>query len=117
MAKSSIAESADLEALTAKTCSPRRFDAFVSMLLAALRCTSSSVSLDILSFRDLEALRGGGSSSMRGRPQSQDPLPVHGGKRYLILTYKSEFERVHYPLPLSPEEHTGSGFEVRYSCC
>ena len=90
----------------------------MSMLLAALRCTSSGVSLDILSFRDLEALRGCScSSSSRGRPQYRDALPMLGGKRYLLLTNKSEFGRVHYPLPLSPEEHTGSGFEVRYGCC
>lgn len=26
-------------------------------------------------------------------------------KRFIILTYCSEFEKVHYPLPLSPDEN------------
>jgi hypothetical protein len=90
---------ADIEALTEKACSPRRYEAFVAMLLAALRRTSSSVSLEILSSSDLAAMKCGArhaavkSSSARSSASSS--------KQYVILTYVSEFERVHYPLPLA----------------
>ena len=30
---------------------------------------------------------------------------IVGNKRYLILTYAAEFDRVHYPLPLMYEEY------------
>lgn len=86
-----------LESLTEKACSARRYGAFIAMLLAALRRTSSSVSLDILSFSDLAAMKAGSSqraSSLTGHRAAAS------SKRYLILTYMSEFERVHYPLPL-----------------
>ena len=90
---------ADIEALTAKADSPRRYEAFVAMLLAALQRTSSSVSLEILSSSDLAAMKLGAhhaavkSSSARSSASSS--------KQYVILTYVSEFERVHYPLPLA----------------
>jgi hypothetical protein len=90
---------ADIEALTAKACSLRRYEAFVAMLLAALQRTSSSVSLEILSSSDLAAMKLGAhhaavkSSSARSSASSS--------KQYVILTYVSEFERIHYPLPLA----------------
>lgn len=87
---------ADLESLTEKACSARRYGAFIAMLFAALRRTSSSVSLDILSFSDLAAMKAAGSQ----RASSFTEHKATASKRYLILTYVSEFERVHYPLPL-----------------
>ena len=106
---------ADLESLTEKACSPRRYEAFVAMLLAALRRTSGSVSLDILSFSDLEAMRGGSGSGSgsggrngggfgQGSAGGRQPPAAPNSKRYLILTHVSDFERVHYPLPLCLEE-------------
>lgn len=91
----------DLESLTEKACSARKYDAFIAMLLAALRRTSGSVSLDILSFSDLAAMKSGVGRTAGG--VSTAPGAASASKRYLILTYVSEFERVHYPLPLSPQ--------------
>jgi hypothetical protein len=71
------------------------------MLLSAFRGESSSVSADLLTYADLAALK-------RGRCPEQPPeelLRVDNNKRYLILTYASEFDRVHYPLPLQYEEN------------
>ena len=39
---------------------------------------------------------------MRGQTA---PKSTPNNKRYLILTYAAEFDRVHYPLPLIFEEH------------
>lgn len=111
-------DAADLESLTQRACSPRRYDTFIAMLLAALRRASSSVSLDILSFSDLAGLRsgssghgGGSGGSMAGGGQPLAP----NNKRYLILTHASEFERVQYPLPLCLEARADAAQQVGVS--
>lgn len=92
---------ADLEDISTKTGSFKKFGVFVRMLMGALRRASDSVSLDVLTYADLEQLkarRGAGS------PAYASTLAPNN-KRYLILTYAAEFDRVHYPLPLQFEEH------------
>ena len=67
-----------------------------------------SVYLDLLTSRDLEMLR---QRADRGPPTGSPPASSptapavdRGGKRYLILTYHGEFDKVHYPLSLTPDE-------------
>ena len=94
------AMSTDVEDMTLKSYSYKKFGVFVRMLLTALRRTSDSVSLDLLTSDDLERVKArgieggsaGNGSSLRAR------------KRYLILTYTAEYDRVQYPLPLQLEE-------------
>jgi coiled-coil domain-containing protein 61 len=60
--------------------------------------------MDLLTYSDLEILK-----AKRLRRSGHDArLPTHAvqnNKRYLILTYQGEFDKVHYPLPLPFEEH------------
>jgi hypothetical protein len=70
------------------------------MLLSAVKQQSDSVFVDLLTYQDLELLK-----SKKARAQGQQPPPPPralqaNNKRYLILTYAAEFDRVHYPLPL-----------------
>ena len=116
---------ADVEEITAKTGSFKRFPVFVKMLLSAVRQESDSVFVDLLTYADLELLRSkrasaAGVASSAGTaaaaaqagpgpagaaaPGAAAP-PPGSTKRYLILTYAAEFDRVHYPLPLAFEEH------------
>ena len=69
------------------------------MLLAALQRTSSSVSLEILSSSDLAAMKCGARQAA-DKSRSARSLAATS-KQYVILTYVSEFEKVHYPLPLA----------------
>lgn len=94
------------------------------MLLSALANRSDAVFIDLLTAADLvrsklldrkrmnveaEVMRRG-QELYRKRKMGKvgDPLgglQAGGGpsdKRYLILTYAVEFDRVHYPLPLAP---------------
>ncbi|KAG7200110.1 hypothetical protein KM043_000555 [Ampulex compressa] len=62
--------------------------------------TSECIALDLLTCEDLESLRpprveGNATSSVTNGSSN---------RRYLILTYTAEFDRIHYPLPL---EYTG----------
>lgn len=73
------------------------------MLESALTGSSDSVGLDLLTYADLEEMWGrklGGSMDRH----AGGPSPPVGGKaqakRYLILTYSVEFDRIHYPLAL-----------------
>ncbi|ERE45217.1 coiled-coil domain-containing protein 61, partial [Cricetulus griseus] len=60
--------------------------------------SSESVTLDLLTYTDLESLR---SRKLGGRPGSLAPRSAQlNSKRYLILIYSVEFDRIHYPLPL-----------------
>ncbi|CAN0083073.1 unnamed protein product, partial [Heterosigma akashiwo] len=90
-----------LEEITGKTGNFKRFDVFVKMLASALAGNSESVFVDLLTYQDLERLKARKS----GKPPSQNSKEVSKGssKRFLILTYVVEFDRVHYPLPLAYE--------------
>ena len=70
------------------------------MLLAATVDDSDSVFVDLLTYADLEALK----SKRAGAPPRAAPSSKTNNKRYLILTYAAEFDRVHYPLPLLHED-------------
>ncbi|KAM8793983.1 centrosomal protein CCDC61 [Eudromia elegans] len=96
-------EAAFVEELTRKTGNFKQFGVFCSMLESALTQRSEAVSLELLTYADLEALRS------RGRPPARGAgAAALGSKRYLILVYSVEFDRIHYPLPLPyagrPEE-------------
>ncbi|XP_068682956.1 centrosomal protein CCDC61-like isoform X1 [Montipora capricornis] len=92
-----------IEDLTHKTGNFKQFTVFVNMLESALSKNSNSVSVDLLTYGDLESLRsqqhqrpGFGTQHIPGaKTRSQ----LHS-KRYLIMTYTVEFDRIHYPLPL-----------------
>jgi coiled-coil domain-containing protein 61 len=84
--------------LTQKTGNFKQFPVFVDMLKSAIMKTSSSVTLDLMTFSDLEQLRSRQGHKPR---QTQAKSGSHvTNKRYLILTYTVEFDRVHYPLQL-----------------
>ncbi|XP_044291185.1 centrosomal protein CCDC61 isoform X2 [Varanus komodoensis] len=92
-------DAAFIEDLTHKTGNFKQFGIFCSMLESALAQSSESVTLDLLTYADLESLRSrkmGVGFRHLSAPKSS-PL---NAKRYLILIYSVEFDRIHYPLPL-----------------
>eukprot|EP00076_Gallus_gallus_P013800 XP_015132430.1 coiled-coil domain-containing protein 61 isoform X1 [Gallus gallus] len=90
-------DAASVEDLTRKTGNFKQFGIFCSMLEAALMKSSEAVSLELLTYGDLEALRCCKVGVATRVPPSTSPL---SSKRYLILVYCVEFDRIHYPLPL-----------------
>ncbi|XP_067938779.1 centrosomal protein CCDC61-like isoform X2 [Watersipora subatra] len=92
-------DAAYIEDMTHKTGNYKQFHIFVNMLESAISQTSDSVTMDLLTFGDLELLRkrkaGVGTHSIPGANNSSLTQ-----KRYLILTYAVEFDKIHYPLPL-----------------
>lgn len=74
------------------------------MLLSAVQQRSDSVFLDLLTFADLEMLQARKAGAAPGSMSASSAPFVHHNKRYLILTYRVEYDRVHYPLPLAFEE-------------
>jgi hypothetical protein len=72
------------------------------MLVSAVKQQSDSVFIDLLTYQDLEMLK---SKKNKGAAQQQARTMQPNNKRYLILTYAAEFDRVHYPLPLMFEAH------------
>ncbi|GLC57436.1 Centrosomal protein CCDC61 [Pleodorina starrii] len=90
-----------IEDITAKTGNFKKFPVFVKMLLSALKQASDSVFVDLLTYQDLEVLKSRKAGSQVPPQRTQPP----NNKRYLIMTYAAEFDRVHYPLPLLYEEN------------
>ncbi|XP_013862202.1 centrosomal protein CCDC61 isoform X2 [Austrofundulus limnaeus] len=88
-----------IEDLTRKTGNFKQFPIFCSMLESAVRKTSDSVTLDLLTYADLELLRNR-KAGVVGRPRGHQQSSALTAKRYLILIYTVEFDRIHYPLPL-----------------
>ncbi len=78
------------------------------MLASAARQQSDSVFIDLLTYSDLEALKARKASTAAAPGQQQQQQQARqsaaNSKRYLILTYCAEFDRVHYPLPLLHED-------------
>ena len=85
-----------IEEVTQKTGNFKKFSVFVKMLTTSLKRDqkSETVFADLLTYSDLEMLR----SRQTRKPLNTAARP--NNKRYLILTYAVEFDRVHYPLPL-----------------
>ena len=74
------------------------------MLSSAFNRETDTVVIDILTFSDLEMLK---AKKMNSNPNSMSASAVstkNQHKRYAIMTYSGEFDRVHYPLPLAFEE-------------
>ncbi|KAK1788328.1 hypothetical protein P4O66_016773 [Electrophorus voltai] len=88
-----------IEDLTRKTGNFKQFPIFCSMLQSAVSKSSESVTLDLLTYSDLELLRNR-KAGVVGRPRAQQQSAALTAKRYLILIYTVEFDRIHYPLPL-----------------
>ena len=100
----------DIEEITHKAGNFKKFSVFVRMLSSAFSKESESVFIDLLTYNDLEMLkaRKTASSSSSSSISSSSTVSSTAGrsqlKRYVILTYQGEFDRVHYPLPLAFEE-------------
>jgi coiled-coil domain-containing protein 61 len=102
---------AALEEMTYKTGNIKKFPTFVKMLSTALSQASDTVFIDILTYADLELLKqrkaaaaAGGSQAFPPPPSlATNPAHPNNSKRYVILTYIVEFDKVHYPLPLKFE--------------
>jgi coiled-coil domain-containing protein 61 len=95
-----------VEEITQKAGNYKKFPVFVRMLSSAMSRESDSVFVDLLTYGDLEVLkaRKTGAGAGAGGGQSAPPPPRSQSKRYMILTYSGEFDRVHFPLPLQFEE-------------
>lgn len=63
--------------------------------------------VDLLTYQDLEVLKIRKLQEQGAGPQQPPARPAlpPSNKRYLILTYAAEFDRVHYPLPLLFDEN------------
>lgn len=85
-----------IEEITHRTGNFKPYNVFLKMLVSAFDGDSNSVSLDLLSSEDLEALRQASGLGSRSPGSSSNPK----SKRYLILTYQGEFDKVHYPMAL-----------------
>uniref|UniRef100_H3AQK3 Centrosomal protein CCDC61 n=1 Tax=Latimeria chalumnae TaxID=7897 RepID=H3AQK3_LATCH len=92
-------DAALIEDLTHKTGNFKQFSIFCSMLESAIIKSSESVTLDLLTYTDLECLR---SRKVGAGPRilSAAKSTALSNKRYLILIYSVEFDRIHYPMPL-----------------
>lgn len=98
---------ADIEEITHKAGNFKKFGVFTTMLCSAFSKDNESVFVDVLTFSDLEMLKArkmGGKASTVNSSFSSNTSGKQLNKRYAILTYSGEFDRVHYPLPLAFEE-------------
>ena len=84
--------SSQIEDLTSKTGSMKSYTTFCKLLVAALQGKNPALHVDFYSYQDLETIRNGSSTlAVSTRPSK---------KKYLIISYLTDFEKAHYPLPL-----------------
>lgn len=104
LTRSPFVPRADIEDITSKTGNYKKFPVFVKMLLSAVKNASDSVFVDLLTYQDLEMLKHRKAGAQAGGQAAPRQPVAPSNKRYLILTYAAEFDRVHYPLPLLYDE-------------
>lgn len=93
---------AQVEELTRRTGSAKRLDVFSKLLRAALKGDNASCSLDMLSTSDLAALKTRAPRSGVAQPAR----PKDEGRRFLIVTHRTDFDRSHYPLVRLPRRRS-----------
>lgn len=84
-----------IENMTRKVGSNKKFSTFWKMLQVAISGTSEEVTFDILQAEDI--------ITMRSKDRTLKTTDIKDNRRYLIITQTTQFDRVHYPLPLSLE--------------
>ncbi|RNA38001.1 coiled-coil domain-containing 61-like isoform X3 [Brachionus plicatilis] len=94
-------ESYYIEELTKKTGNFKSFPIFLNMLKTALSKSSTSVTIDLLTYQDLELLRSKKLNSINEASNVNS-----NNKRFLILTYSVEFDKINYPLQLNYQGKT-----------
>lgn len=95
----------DLEELTHQVGNYKKYNVFMKMLISGFAGDSENVYVNLLTYNDLQLLRArklGVSSSFSSQSSQSNQSQ---SKRYIILTYASEFDRVNFPLPLAYEEN------------
>ncbi|ORX50082.1 hypothetical protein BCR36DRAFT_353044 [Piromyces finnis] len=88
-----------VEEITKKTGNFKKFSVFVEMLFSAIKMSSKTVTLDLLTLNDVKKLRENRGDD--GRVDTTESNKLSKNKLFLILTYSAAFDRVHYPLPLT----------------
>jgi len=87
-------DAAAIERMTTKTGNFKSFNVFINMLENAINQKSSSVSIDFFTSDDLELIR------KNQQNQRKSSATKFSTKRYLILIYNAEYDRICYPLTL-----------------
>lgn len=95
-----------VEEISLKAGNFKRFPLFIKMLCSSLSNESETVFLDLLTSSDLESMKAKKSTTANSAPPAAAATSALSSnkKRYAILTYSGEFDRVHYPLPLTLED-------------
>ena len=95
-------EASFLEEITRKTGNYKKYQVFLKMLITAITKSSESVYVDVLTHHDIEM--------QNARRSTHKPTtdPAIAKRRYIILSYMVEFDKVHYPLALNFNEHVDS---------
>lgn len=95
-----------IEDITQKAGQFKKFNVFAKMLVSAIKNHSGDqnapnnnqmVSINLLSQSDLMQLK---HQQMGQSPSQNTGQNDKTEKKYIILTFQGEFEKVHYPLPL-----------------
>ena len=109
-------DAADVAALTARGGSPKPLPGFVKMLRSAAAGEGGrALRLDLLSPADVAAAGRAPPPPAPALPSGAPPRPAAppDDRRYLILTYASEYERAVYPLPRAPEADGAAARRLR----
>lgn len=86
-----------IEDLASKAGSSKSFTTFCKLLVSALQGKNPALHVDFYSYQDLENIRNGSNTlTVSTRPSK---------KKYLIVSYLTDFEKAHYPLPLLLDDH------------
>jgi coiled-coil domain-containing protein 61 len=107
--------SVDVEEMTQKAGNFKKFSVYVQMLVSAFAKDNENLFIDIVTTSDLERMKAQkkndqNNSQMANRATTPAAVSTslhsksRDTRRFVILTYVNQFDRVHYPLPLLLEE-------------
>ena len=101
----------DIEDLTKKSKSYKKYDVFIKMLLSALSNKQKLASIDIISQNLINNVNCKFKSN--SLQKSQEIISEQLDKKYLVLTYDNEFENSLYPIPLVFDSNPGKELTFR----
>jgi hypothetical protein len=96
-------ESKYIEEMSSKAGSHKSFPIFIKMLFTGFSKQSDGVKIDLIGANNIEQMRSNRNDNLNTSNLSNTTVSdfAKSQKKYLIISYSSEFEKVNFPLPLS----------------
>lgn len=87
-----------VESITQRANHEKSYADFVKIFLIALEQKSRRIYIDFLNFQDIQMFKAKRSNNEEAIKKASSTDALQNTKRYVILTYMTEYDKAHFPL-------------------